>query len=55
MMPKFWAGEAFVRASKLPGVRRFADSLVNGPAMAWLNKTIAVVLGDNRHEASRAG
>jgi geranylgeranyl reductase family protein len=54
MLPKFWAGEAFVRASQRPGVRRFADTLVNGPAMAWLNRTIAVVLGDNRREVSRA-
>ncbi|HEY8377309.1 MAG TPA: NAD(P)/FAD-dependent oxidoreductase [Nannocystis sp.] len=52
MLPKFWVGEAVARGSQIPLVRKLADRVVQGPAAAWLNRTISAVLGDNRHEVS---
>jgi len=51
MLPKFVAGEAIARAVQVPQLRVFADQLVHGSAMAWFNRAIRLVLGDNRDEA----
>jgi len=51
MLPKFVAGEAVARAVQVPQLRVFADQLVHGSAMAWFNRAIRLVLGDNRDEA----
>lgn len=55
MLPKFVAGEAFARAVQVPRLRLFADQLLHGPAMGWLNRTIRLMFGDNRNEARAAG
>lgn len=54
VLPKFVGGEAFVRAIQVPRLRNFAEQLVRGPAMAWLERTVRAMLGDNRGEG-RAG
>jgi flavin-dependent dehydrogenase len=51
MLPKFWAGEALARGVQIPRLRQLIEKIAEGPAAAWLDRTLQAVLGDNRDEA----
>lgn len=55
MLPRFWVGEAVARGAQMPALRRLGDRVLNSPARAWLDRSIAAVLGDNRHEVRANG
>ena len=45
VLPKFWAGEGFVRAMGSPTVRQLGRSVVDGPARPLFNRTLRHLLG----------
>ncbi len=46
MMPKFWAGEAFVRAMQSPSARHLGDSVMHSPLVAVLERGVKHLLGN---------
>ena len=55
MLPKFWAGEALAHGVQIPRLRAMIEKIAEGPAAAWLNRTVQAVFGDNSDEASPPG
>jgi len=54
MLPRFWAGEALAHGVQIPQVRHLIEKIVEGPAGAWLDRTLQAVFGDNRAEVNAA-
>lgn len=54
MLPKFWAGEALARGVQIPRLRALIEAIAEGPAAAWLDRTLQAVFGDNRDEVNAA-
>ena len=51
VLPKFWAGEGFVRAMGSPTLRQLGRSVVDGPARPFFNKTLRHLLGHEERAA----
>ncbi len=47
MMPKFWAGEAFVRAMRSPSARRIGESVLHSPLAGVLERGVKHLLGNS--------
>lgn len=48
VLPKFWVGEGIARAAQAPWARQLGKRMVEGPAGAWLNRSIAAMVGETR-------
>ncbi|MCA9692219.1 MAG: NAD(P)/FAD-dependent oxidoreductase, partial [Myxococcales bacterium] len=51
MLPKFWAGQAWVKAARSPRARAVGQSLLTGRLRTVIDKTLYALLGDESRAA----